>query len=328
MVAVMIKELSEVVRERMEAGRQQALAEAETRQRRIYDACPALYEVDREMAQSAMEIASVAISPDGAAAVERIKSIIMEQQGKKMRLLANMGLNPDSLQPQFRCALCSDTGFVGGKRCRCWQELYRQETAKRLPTAALDGQCSFASFRLDYYPTHDEAGGNPRQTMERIAQICREYAERVGEGAGSLLFLGKTGLGKTHLSLAIAGRAAERGCLVKYSSAQGVIDRYERTRFGRSPTAEDWDFVAAVGAAQLLIIDDLGSEFVTSFSQSVLYNIINDRMMNDLATIISTNLDAARLTTVYEQRISSRILCGYTALGFSGKDIRLMKRMG
>ncbi|MEG0754559.1 MAG: hypothetical protein RR461_12045, partial [Angelakisella sp.] len=121
-------------------------------------------------------------------------------------------------------------------------------------------------------------------------------------------------------------RAAERGCLVKYSSAQGIIDRYERTRFNRNPTPDDWEFVSTIAAAELLVIDDLGSEFVTSFSQSVLYNIINDRMMNDLDTIISTNLDTARLTTVYEQRISSRILCGYTALGFIGRDIRLEKR--
>lgn len=324
----MNKELSEAVRAQLEISRQRALSGAELHQQQIYSACPALYGIDREMAQAAMEIASAAMSQDGAAQVERIKAAIMELQGKKMGLLAQMGCDPQSLQPQFNCPHCQDTGFADGKRCRCWQELYRRETAKQLPSSALNGQCSFESFNIDYYPARDDGGGNPRQTMERIARICTEYAERVGDGAGSLLFIGKTGLGKTHLSLAIAGRAAQRGCLVKYSSAQGIIDRYERTRFGRSPTADDWDFVAAVGSAQLLIIDDLGSEFVTSFSQSVLYNIINDRMMNDMATIISTNLDAAKLTSVYEQRISSRILCGYTALGFSGKDIRLMKRMG
>ncbi|MEG0853116.1 MAG: ATP-binding protein [Angelakisella sp.] len=322
----MQKELSEAVREQLAASRQRALAEADTRQRQIYAACPGLYDLDREMAKAAMEIASAAMSENGAAQVERIKEQIMVLQGKRNELMGSMGYTPESLQPQFRCMLCQDTGFASGKRCACWQELYRVETAKRLPSAALSGQCSFESFSLDYYPLRDEAGGTPRQTMERIARSCMEYAERVGEGAGSLLFMGKTGLGKTHLSLAIAARAAERGCLVKYSSAQGIIDRYERTRFNRNPTPDDWEFVSTIAAAELLVIDDLGSEFVTSFSQSVLYNIINDRMMNDLDTIISTNLDTARLTTVYEQRISSRILCGYTALGFIGRDIRLEKR--
>ncbi|MEG1943496.1 MAG: hypothetical protein RR049_06730, partial [Angelakisella sp.] len=187
----MVKELSQAVRERLEASRQQALGEAESRQRKIYSACPQLYDIDREMAGVAMEIAGAAMSRDGSGEVERIKGQIMELQGKKMELLSAMGLSSDELQPHFSCELCKDTGFVGGKRCTCWQELYRQETAKRLPSAALNGQCSFASFDLSFYPERDEAGGKPRQTMERIEKICAEYAERVGEGAGSLLFIGK-----------------------------------------------------------------------------------------------------------------------------------------
>lgn len=324
----MSKEPNEAVREVLAVRRQRALAEAEQRRQCAYAKAPALYEIDGRMAQTAMEIASAALSHRGEARLEEIKARLMALQSEKAALLGTIGQSIDDLQPQFCCAACQDTGYAGGHRCACWDELYRQEAGKRLPEWALDGQCSFANFRLDYYPERDEKGHEVRRTMERILALCVEYANKVGDRAGNLLFVGKTGLGKTHLSLAIAAQAAQRGCLVRYSSAQGIIDRFERTRFGRSPTAEDWDFVAEVGGAGLLIIDDLGSEFVTSFSQSVLYNLINDRMMQGRETIISTNLDAARLTATYEQRISSRLLCGYTALAFLGKDIRLLKRMG
>ncbi|MEG2087018.1 MAG: ATP-binding protein [Angelakisella sp.] len=323
----MQKEIAEAVREQLETRRQRALAEAEERQRTVYQRCPALPELERGMAQAAMEIATVALSPNSVEAIAQLKDKIQQLQAQKITVLTQAGLPADALQPRYSCAQCSDTGFVRGHRCACWDALYQQETSRRLPAAAVDGQCSFATFRLELYPLRDDKGQEVRSVMQGIAARCAEYAEQVGCGAGNLLFMGKTGLGKTHLSLAIAARAAQRGCTVSYSSAQGVIDRFERTRFGRNPTSDDWEFATGVGNAQLLIIDDLGSEFVTSFSQSVLYNIINDRMMNGLSTIVSTNLDAARLSATYEQRISSRLLCGYTALGFSGKDIRLLKRM-
>lgn len=322
-----IKEPDIAVREQLQARRQQALAIAEERQHSAYTRCPELYALDSRMAQEAMEIAAVAMLPGGAEVIEEIKVRLMELQGQKTELLGSIGMTIDDLQPPYHCKKCSDTGYAAGIRCGCWNELYCIEAGKRLPAQANDGRCSFDSFRLDYYPEKDDKGEDTRRTMRRIAEICMEYAERVGSGAGNLLFIGKTGLGKTHLSLAIAARAVQRGMLVRYASAQSIIDCFERTRFNRNPASADWDFVNSVNGCNLLVIDDLGSEFVTSFSQSVLYNIINDRMMNGFETIISTNLDAARLTATYEQRISSRILCGYRALGFAGRDIRMLQRL-
>lgn len=324
----MARDPAETVREQLEARKQRALETAARRQQEAYERCPQIHKVNSRMAQVAMEIASAAMSENGPAVIETIKEKILGLQQEKAALLEGIGMTPSDLLPPYTCPRCQDTGYASGKRCGCWDLLYCQEARKRLPPAAVNGQCSFGSFRTDYYPQKDERGEDARRTMERIVSLCRDYAEQVGgDDTGNLLFLGKTGLGKTHLSLAIAGRAAERGLLVKYASAQGIIDRFERTRFNRTPSAEDWDFVSAAGEARLLIIDDLGSEFVTSFSQSVLYNIINDRMMSNRSTIISTNLDPARLTATYEQRISSRILCGYTALAFTGKDIRLLQKL-
>ena len=325
----MNREPTETVREQLENSRQRALAEAEERRREIYSRCPGLYELDRQQAQAAMEIASAAMAADGQQAVEDIRRRIQEIQRQKADCVAAQGYTLEELQPRYGCQECGDTGYVRGMRCSCWHRLYQQAVAKRLPACALDGQCSFGSFRLDYYPEKgDGPGDSPRQTMTAVLERCRQYAHMVGKGAGNLLFVGRTGLGKTHLSLAIAAEAAARGEVVLYSSAQGIVDRFERTRFGRNPTPQDWEFTGAVTSTQLLVIDDLGSEFITAFSQSLLYNIINDRMMAGLETIISTNLEPQKLASVYEQRIASRLLCGYTALGFVGKDIRLLQRTG
>lgn len=323
----MTRELGDIVKDRLAANRQRALEAAERVRSEAYLRCPELYAIDSQMAGAAIEIATAATSSNADEAVAAVRERILAMQARKEQMLGSIGMSIKDLQPPYSCELCRDTGYYKDKRCSCWQEIYAGEAGKRLPRQATDGSCSFDSFVLGYYPERDDKGDNTRATMRSIAEQCAEYAERVGSRAGNLLFIGKTGLGKTHLSLSIAARAAERGKLVLYSSAQGIIDCYERTRFGRSPSSEDWDFVATVGSCDLLVIDDLGSEFVTSFSQSVLYNVINDRMMRDLETVISTNLDTARLTSTYEQRISSRLLCGCKALGFAGKDIRLLKRM-
>lgn len=322
-----MRTIDELVREQLESRRQLSLQTAEKQRHAAYSLTPSLYEVDSKMARTAMEIATAAMSEDGVRRVEEIRKELMALQAEKSELLAQIGMTTDDLLPPYHCNLCNDTGFIEGKRCVCYNELYSAEAGKQLPRRATDGEYSFDSFRLSFYPERDENGENCRATMRRIAEICAEYAEKIGSNAGNLLFMGKTGLGKTHLSLAIAARAAERGKLVLYSSAQGVLDRFERTRFNRSPSAEDWEFASGATRCDLLVIDDLGSEFNNSFSQSVLYNIINDRMMEGRETVVSTNLDAAKLTADYEQRISSRLLCGYTALGFCGKDIRLQKRM-
>ena len=75
----------------------------------------------------------------------------------------------------------------------------------------------------------------------------------------------------------------------------------------------------------LLILDDLGAEFSTQFTVSVIYNIVNSRLLGGKPTIISTNLSLIQLETVYTKRTASRILSEYTLLRFDGSDIRQLK---
>ena len=84
--------------------------------------------------------------------------------------------------------------------------------------------------------------------------------------------MGGTGLGKTHLSSAIAKEVINAGYAVIYDSAQNVFGEYEDNHFGRAKTD-----VKRFENADLLIIDDLGAEFVSSFSVAAFYNLLNVR---------------------------------------------------
>jgi DNA replication protein DnaC len=307
--------------------RQEAQQRAMDRRNEIYELHPQFRTFDQRIQGLAKGIAMAALSPDGPEQVEKIMNEIKAIQEEKRALCRQLGLPEDVFEPRYTCPICQDTGSVDGKRCQCMEALIRAESCRGLPAAALEGSCTFQSFDLSYYPTQpDKNGKSPRAVMAGILQRCREYADSFGPGSGSLLFLGKTGLGKTHLSLAIAGQVARQGFGVLYSSTQGIVDRSERVRFDRGATQEDRDFVQMAPRCDLLVIDDLGAEFSTAFSQSVLYNILNDRITAALPTIISTNLTPDQIAASYSDRIASRILCGSTIYGFTGKDIRLEKQ--
>lgn len=308
--------------------RQKALGEAEARREALYSRDPRFRVYDGRLRELARSIALAAISPDGERESRRILEEVQAVQEERREMMRMQGLDPELLNPRYTCSICKDTGAVEGKRCQCMEALLRAESCRGLPAAALDGRCTFRNFDLSYYPdTADQSGRSPRSVMTRILGQCRDYADRFGPESGSLLFLGRTGLGKTHLSLAIAGQVAAGGAGVLYSSVQAIIDRYERVRFDRDPTLDDRDFVSMATRCDLLVIDDLGSEFSTAFSQSVLYSILNERINAGLPMILSTNLTLDQLSAAYNERIASRILCGCTSYSFAGKDIRFLKQV-
>ena len=148
--------------------------------------------------------------------------------------------------------------------------------------------------------------------MERVLSFCREYARHFTPESPSILLFGKTGLGKTHLSLAIANQVLRRGYSVLYDSVINFLRQVEREHFGRA--SGDDDTLELLLSCDLLILDDLGTEFHSQFYQSTIYNII------------STNLNYDEISHQYDERITSRIYTNYNCYQFVGQDVRVLKR--
>lgn len=248
--------------------------------------------------------------------IQRVQKII------KQKLVEN-GLPENFLETPYFCEKCNDTGYVGGYSCSCRKELLNSLNVADLEKVSPASACRFDNFSLDYYSDEADAkiGISPRAKMSEISEYCKCYADDFDTCSGSLYMRGATGLGKTHLSLAIANVVARKGFSVVYGSAQNLLSDIEREKFGSgSRNAEN----RALNC-DLLIIDDLGSEFSTTFTVSVLYNIINSRINLSKPVIISTNLSETELEAKYTQRITSRIIGEYTSLFFMGRDIRQIK---
>ena len=135
--------------------------------------------------------------------------------------------------------------------------------------------------------------------------------------------LGKTGLGKTHLSLAITKEVIIKGYSAAYDSIVNFLREIEKEHFGRS----DKDTLSLLLDVDLLVLDDLGSEFDSAFYSSTVYNIINSRLNKGLPTVISTNLSPQEMQKKYDDRIISRLFAMYDYLKFSGSDIRQQKKI-
>ncbi|MGN0594083.1 MAG: ATP-binding protein, partial [Hominimerdicola sp.] len=162
------------------------------------------------------------------------------------------------------------------------------------------------------------------EQIKNILSYCKEYADGFNENSKSLFMKGNTGLGKTHLSLSIANEVIKKGYGVIYVSAPSLVTQLEKEHF--SYNKEDAKTEDALLDCDLLIIDDLGTEFTTPFSTSAIYNIFNSRLLADKPIIFNTNLSLQELEKLYSQRFVSRIIGEAVRLDFFGKDIRILKK--
>ena len=308
----------------------QARADRETENLRhltdAYRRIPRLKQIDLELRRS-MAVAAQAVFAAGGdvrTAMEQAKQDNLALQLERRELIA-ANFEEGYLDDSPICENCGGTGYVGTAMCECLRELCRQEQKREL-TFLNVGKESFEQFRLEYYPDRIDPrqGVNIRTVMEKTFQICRRYAMEFTEKSDNLLFSGGTGLGKTFLSACIARTVADRGYSVMYESASHLFSKLERAKFsGDEDARRDAEKYTA---CDLLIVDDLGTEMGGQFTTSALYTLINDRILDGKATIISTNLNSDDLEKRYSTAIASRLRGNYRRIAFMGEDIRLKKR--
>ena len=308
------------VKDILEKRRQSALAESDRRRAEVHEKSEEIAAIDRALRQTGMALFRAACeggkSSDAFVEVMAKNQALQEERGK---LLASLGLPADYTEVHYTCPVCRDSGYTDIRMCDCMRRELTKVALRQSGLGTLIDRQSFDNFSLAYYQDNKE---NARR-MERNLVICRDYATGFSLSSGNLLFFGRTGLGKTHLCTAIARTVIERGFDVRYESAPNLFADFEYDRFksGHGEEARADKYMEA----DLLILDDLGTEPTTQFTVSCLYNIINTRENNGRPTIINTNLGEADLEARYGDRITSRLFGGYRTLIFVGEDVRKQK---
>ncbi|MBQ4545685.1 MAG: ATP-binding protein [Oscillospiraceae bacterium] len=299
--------------------------EANIRKSDVYAKFPAVRELDNQLMRemAGFSVLMLREQKETGAAISEMQDKISRIQSEKAAILASNGLPADYLEPRYTCNKCSDLGRKNGILCSCYKEVCREQALRELAASSGSAACSFDNFDLSYYVDNGASDGtNPRRKMQNYNNFCINYAKGFSNDSPSIVMMGKTGLGKTHLSLSIAKTVTEGGFGVVYAPAQKLVSDLEREHFSFSGS----DSAARKYAGcELLIIDDLGAEFPSQFTTAAIGNLINERLYENRPTIISTNLSGKELAERYSERTASRILGEYRKLYFVGEDIRFLK---
>ena len=283
----------------------------------LYESEPVLGKIETRLKALGAKLVMTTLSGNK----EELKAIKEESKflsKQKKEILKKAKIPSD----KYDCDICKDTGYVSGKICDCIKKqasrIMATELSKEMPLDA----CRFENFDLKFYSDKtDENGTNPRRRMTAVLKLCREYVINFGTSSENLLFIGGVGLGKTHLTLAIVSGVIEKGFMPVYGSAENLFSAVENEKF----SGENKGTYDTMLNCDLLVIDDLGAEMATAFTKSVLYNLINTRILSGKPTIINTNLSMKEIEERYSPRIASRLIGNYNANRFLGQDIRQQK---
>lgn len=166
---------------------------------------------------------------------------------------------------------------------------------------------------------------------KQLLSFAEEQVKKYLNGMkGNTLITGSTGIGKSHLSVAIAKTLNENfkdkgePKSVLFVSFTEIIKRIkEGWNYGKNTTLSEFKAVELLGKVDILILDDLGSKNSvikpkSDWEQDLLFDVLNRREI----TIINTNLSSQELKTVFNERNYSRILKGLEGNSFKSFTIK------
>lgn len=323
-------EIIETAEKELEKRRMASETELEKRRSILFARSPRAEEIERMIARTSVAAARAILGgADRRARLESLRDQNLALQKELEGIVKGFGFPENYLDLWHRCDKCGDHGYVDGKMCTCMKTLLRQISYDQLNSMSPLSLSSFDDFSLEYYsksPSDGESGISQYTQMSRVLSRCRAYARNFSSSSNSLLFQGAPGLGKTHLSLAIAKELIDSGFGVIYTSAPILMTKLSHESFDYYRSGGQSSTEQLLADCDLLIIDDLGTEFTSRFTVSAIHNIINTRMIVSKPTIISTNLSVPDLEKKYDMRILSRIIGTLERIVFVGSDIRQQKK--
>lgn len=299
---------------------------------KIYESNPRLEEIECEMnkvgAAAAIKILRAVNEEEKKKIKEELEKTLTVLSDEKNGIYDQLGITEAFFDRVYRCKKCKDTGIVDGKECSCFRQYIIEKAYGRSLLNEISENERFETFNPEYYSKtdRDRHGITPYENMRIIYNTCLKFAERFSSDYKNLLIMGKTGLGKTFLCNSIARKVLDEGFTVIYISAGRMFKTLQDEQFNRSDEEEIETFYDDILTVDLLIIDDLGTEFSTTLVNAQFFNIINERMSNRRPIVISTNLTPDRIKEQYSDRVLSRMTDEFEFLTLTGDDIRIKKK--
>lgn len=296
------------------------------RRQEIEEKLPKVLEFERQVGKLCVEL-SISAFKDIENREEYLKALkekITDLRVQKSELLAVNGYPITYLDMHYRCERCKDTGFIGNQRCQCYKQNLVKIYYKNSDLNELIKDNNFDTFNMELYSSRKTGSEpeNPRKNMEKILTRIMSFIRNFESVNENLLFYGNSGTGKTFMSNCIAKELLDKGYLVVYRTAENLIQNLKNVRFNGDELLED-----LIVNCDLLIIDDLGTEQISDFSKTELFNLLNKKILKNKKMIVSTNCTLEEILQIYSERISSRLLGNFGLHKFFGDDIRIKKNL-
>ncbi len=305
--------------------------ELEQKKGKVYKLIPRIAEIDSELYATGLNLTKQVLinnSNDPKETVEQIRQKNIDLNMEKGELLHSNGFPIDYLTIKYLCNRCKDTGYIKSDLCQCFKQKLIDIAYKESNLQAILDTQTFDNFDFRYYSNKVDTNEkvSPQENAKRNFQYCLNFVINFDKSDENLLLYGGTGLGKTFLSSCIAKDLLDKGKTVFYQTSYKIFNLLEDYKFNRSENKEyEYNLINRIFDVDLLIIDDLGTEFISTYTSSAFFNILNSRLLNKQKTIISTNLNMEELINLYSERVISRLLGNYSHLKFFGEDIRKQK---
>ena len=220
-----------------------------------------------------------------------------------------------SIEPQFSCKKCEDTGLVDGGYCEC----LKKEVSKILISQS--GFSKLHSFKESNFEIFSNS-----EEIKKIYSLMEKWCKKDSDKK-IVYLLGNTGTGKTFLTSCMANEFISQGKIVYMTTAFNLSQDF--LKFHKSfDDKEKASVFENYLETEVLFIDDLGTEPVyNNVTREYLYLLINERKNKGLRTIITSNLEPIDLREKYDERIFSRIMDKESSiiLKLESKDVRLGK---
>lgn len=296
------------------------------RKKEISEKIPYIYNIENQIGKLSIELSLVMLKniPDKDDKIKYFKNKITELRMRKTELLVSNGYPMNYLDLHYRCPKCKDTGFIGTDKCSCFKQKLVSLYYKNSDLSSLLKNNNFSNFDFRYFSTSriSSEPDSPRKNIEKVLSKSWNFINSFSENSENLLFYGTSGTGKTFLSHCIAKELLDKGYFVVYRTADDLIQNLKHIKFNEDTQMED-----LLLDCDLLIIDDLGSEQISVFSKTELFNLINKKLLSGKKMIVSTNYSLEEILKSYSERISSRLLGNFNLCKFYGDDIRIQKNI-
>ena len=292
---------------------------------KVHNDFPELIKIENEINKMGIEnFGKILKNPEKAQEInEEFAKNIKALNEKKAEILKKNNIPKDYDEVKYTCEKCLDTGFEDTKKCSCFvQKLINLRYDLSNMKEMLH---DFSEFSFDYYSDKpvENLGITERENIDIIYKKAIDFCDK--EEVKNLFFYGGCGFGKTFLSSCIAKKMMDSGKTVIYTSASGLFSDYEDYKFGKKEN-DDFEMMRElIRDCDLLILDDLGCEVISSLSCQLLNEILNERIITKKKMIISTNMNMKGIAQKYSDRIASRIYEAFEILHFAGTDIRVQK---